>query len=237
MTDNTAEHLHQIIEAALFAAGEPLNVERLLGLFDAPYQPTQQAVRQALNYIGESYVDSGIELVEVASGFRLQVRVDYAPWLQRLWEKKPPRYTRALLETLALIAYRQPTTRGEIERVRGVSVSPNIIKTLLDREWIKVVGYKEVPGRPALFATTKFFLDDFNLKRLSDLPPLADLADLDAMEATLEGQLELAIDDVPDSHDKPVSSDGVSSCDNLEGDAESQEVVLKREAALVVEVE
>lgn len=172
--------LKQIIEAALMAADNTLSVDRILQLFELDEEkPTKDQIKKALTDLQNECEGRGIELKSVASGFRYQTRSDIQPWVARLWHEKPPRYTRALLETLALIIYRQPITRGEIEEVRGVSVSSNIIKTLLEREWIKVVGHKEVPGRPALYSTTKQFLDYFNIKSLSELPSLAELTDLD----------------------------------------------------------
>jgi segregation and condensation protein B len=178
--------LKMILEAALLAAAEPVSVERLQGLFEEAQKPDREALRAALQELARDYEGRGVELIEVASGFRIQVRQTFAPWVSRLWEERAARYSRALLETLALIAYRQPITRGEIEEVRGVSVSSTIIKTLLERSWIKVLGHREVPGRPALYGTTRVFLDYFNLRSLGDLPPLAALRDLDAIGAELE---------------------------------------------------
>lgn len=175
-----------ILEAVLLAAGEPLSLERLLEVFPESERPERDAVRKALLELMRDYAGRGMELIEVASGFRLQVPLVYSPWVSRLWEERAAHYSRALLETLALIAYRQPITRGEIEEVRGVSLSSSIMKTLQERDWIKVVGHREVPGRPALYATTRAFLDYFNLKSLSELPPLAAPRDLDAIGATLE---------------------------------------------------
>ncbi len=177
--------LKTILEAVLLAADEPLSLERLLDLFSEAEQPSREAIREALNVLAADCKGRGIELVEVASGFRLQVPATFAPWVSRLWEQRSASYSRALLETLALIAYRQPITRGEIEAVRGVSLSSSIMKTLQERDWIKVVGHREVPGRPALYATTRIFLDDFNLKHLSELPPLAAVRDLSAINAEL----------------------------------------------------
>ena len=172
--------IKQIIEAALMAADSTLSIDRLLQLFELDTEkPTREQIKQALAVLEKECDGRGIELKKVASGYRYQTRADIQPWVARLWHEKPPRYSRALLETLALIIYRQPITRGEIEEVRGVSVSSNIIKTLLEREWVKVVGHKEVPGRPALYSTTKEFLDYFNIKSLSELPSLAELTDLD----------------------------------------------------------
>lgn len=166
--------LPDIIEAALFAAGKPLKIEALLELFPEDEQPEMEQIQQALEQLAIRFADRPCELREVASGYRLQVRECYSPWLTHLFEERPGRYSRALMETLAIIAYRQPVTRGEIEDIRGVAVSSNTVRTLLERLWIRVVGHKEVPGRPALLATTPQFLDYFSLKNLSDLPPLQD---------------------------------------------------------------
>jgi len=180
----------KVVEAALLAAGQALSLDKLMHLFAAgDFQPEKSDIREALKAIDEDCKDRGIELREVASGFRLQVREDMAPWVSRLWEEKPQRYTRALLETLALIAYRQPVTRGEIEDVRGVAVSSNIIKTLTERDWIRVVGHRDVPGKPAMYGTTKQFLDYFSLKSLDDLPSLAELRDFESINAELDLQL------------------------------------------------
>jgi segregation and condensation protein B len=180
-----AELLQRIVEGALLAAGKPLAVEDLAALFEDDERPTPQAIRDALAAIGGQCAGRGFELREIASGFRFQVVQEVAPWIARLWEEKPQKYSRALLETLALIAYRQPITRGDIEDIRGVAVATNIIKTLLERDWVRVVGHKDVPGRPAMYATTRRFLDYFNLKNLDELPALADLRDLDALSAQL----------------------------------------------------
>jgi segregation and condensation protein B len=180
----------KVVEAALLAAGEALSIERLLELFAAgDQQPSRDDIKEAIKAIIEDCNDRGIEVRKVASGYRMQVKEDLAPWVARLWEERPQRYTRALLETLALIAYRQPVTRGEIEDVRGVSVSSNIIKTLTEREWIKVVGHRDVPGKPALYGTTKLFLDYFNLKKIDELPPLSELRDFEQINAELELEL------------------------------------------------
>ncbi len=168
-----------IVEAALLAAGHPLTLEQLQALFVGPDAPERDELRAALHLLDEQCAGRGIELKEVASGWRLQVRQELAPWISRLWEERPVRYSRALLETLALVAYRQPITRGEIEDIRGVSVSTSIIKTLQEREWIRVVGHRDVPGKPAMYATTRQFLDYFNLKSLDELPTLAQLRDFD----------------------------------------------------------
>jgi segregation and condensation protein B len=166
-----------IVEGALLAAGGPLPLDSLLGLFDEQDGPAREELQTALQSLQLDYQERGIELVEVAGGYRVQVRQELAPWVARLWEEKPARYSRALLETLALIAYRQPITRGEIEDIRGVAVSTNIVKTLTEREWIRIVGHRDVPGRPALYATTRKFLDYFGLRSLNDLPTLAEIRD------------------------------------------------------------
>lgn len=181
--------LKTVLEAALLAAGQPLSLEKLESLFGDP-APSREELLEALTELGQDCEGRALELREVASGFRLQVRSDLAPWVSRLWEEKPARYSRALLETLALIAYRQPISRAEIEGVRGVAVSTHIIKTLQDREWIRVVGHREVPGRPALYGTTRQFLDYFNLRGLEDLPPLSEVRDLEAVAESLDEMLE-----------------------------------------------
>jgi len=182
----TAEQLRNIIEAALFAATEPLNVERMQLLFDEGQQPSKDTLHQTLLQLQQDYAERGIELKEVASGYRFQARREVSPWVSRMWEEKPQRYSRATLETLALIAYRQPITRAEIEDIRGVSVSTNIVKTLQERNWIRIVGHRDVPGRPAMYATTRQFLDYFNLKSLDELPPLAELMDIDKINQELD---------------------------------------------------
>lgn len=188
-----AELLKNVIEAALMAVNEPLSVTRLLGLFENDVEaPDRAAIKSALEALQQDYTDRGIELKEVASGFRFQVRKDCAEWVNRLFDEKPQRYSRALMETLAIIAYRQPLTRGEIEDIRGVSVSSNIVKTLQEREWVRVVGHRDVPGKPELLATTKQFLDYFNLKRLSDLPSLSEIKDFDQLNPDLFEGLEEA---------------------------------------------
>ncbi|KGE05342.1 SMC-Scp complex subunit ScpB [Pseudohaliea rubra] len=177
--------LIQIIEGALLAAGKPLTVAQLAELFEEGEQPAKDDIRAALEEVAARCEDRGFELKEVASGFRFQVRQTLSPWVARLWHERPPKYSRALLETLALVAYRQPITRGEIEEIRGVAVSSNIIKTLQEREWLRVVGHRDVPGRPAMYATTRQFLDYFNLKSLDQLPALAEIRDLETLNAEL----------------------------------------------------
>ncbi|MBK3463442.1 SMC-Scp complex subunit ScpB [Pseudomonas sp. A1230] len=172
--------LASLLEAFLLASGKPQSLERLFELFEEGERPEPAVFKKALTLLGKSCEGRAFELKEVSSGYRLQIREKFSPWVGRLWEERPQRYSRALLETIALIAYRQPITRGEIEDVRGVAVNSNIVKTLLEREWIRVVGYRDVPGKPAMFATTKGFLDHFNLKNLEDLPPLAELREMEA---------------------------------------------------------
>ena len=171
--------LAPLLEAFLLASGKPQSLERLFELFDESERPEPPVFKKALDVLRKSCDGRAFELKEVASGYRLQIREKFSPWVGRLWEERPQRYSRAMLETMALIAYRQPITRGEIEDVRGVAVNSHIVKTLLEREWIRVVGYRDVPGKPAMFATTKAFLDHFNLQNLDDLPPLAELREME----------------------------------------------------------
>lgn len=180
-----AVEIKHFIEAALLAAGRPLSVDQLQKLFDGRMAPEKSEIRAAIATLNEEYEGRGILINEVASGFRIQVKATMADQLQRLWEERPPRYSRALFETLALIAYRQPITRGEIEEIRGVSVSPNIVRSLLERDWVRIVGHRDVPGRPEMFGTTRTFLDYFGLKKLEDLPPLADLSDWESLRVQL----------------------------------------------------
>lgn len=196
-----ADLLKKVVEGALFAAGQPMNVEQLGFLFDEAERPDNATLRSTLEVLVQDYEGRGIELKEVASGFRFQVRQETGAWVSRLWEDKPSRYSRALLETLALIAYRQPITRSEIEEIRGVSVSSHIVKTLIEREWIRVAGHRDVPGRPALFATTRDFLDSFNLKSLAELPSLSEIRDLDKINEELEflESQALAVGEQPDA--------------------------------------
>jgi len=188
--DTARTSLKSILEAVLLAADEPLDRAALASVFADDERPGDSEIAQALAELDADYAERGLELKEVASGFRIQVREEVNPWVSRLWEERPQRYSRALLETLALIAYRQPITRGDIEEVRGVPVRSNIIRTLQEREWIRVVGHRDVPGKPALFGTTKAFLDYFNLSSLDDLPSLAEIKDMDSFEPELD--LELA---------------------------------------------
>ena len=209
------EKIVRIIEASLLAAGSTLSKDRMLELFAEEEKIKPEQIKAALEQLQQEAEGRGIELVEVASGYRYQARQEYAEWIARLWEERPARYSRALLETLSLIAYRQPTTRSDIEQVRGVSVSSSIIKTLLEREWIRVVGHRDVPGKPALYATTKAFLDYFNLKSLDELPSLSELKDLDNLNPELKFDGE---DDVEDANDTAQSDDSVAESSDLETD-------------------
>ncbi|MCB1773622.1 MAG: SMC-Scp complex subunit ScpB [Gammaproteobacteria bacterium] len=203
---SAAFNLKNIVEAALLAAGRPLSLDALQALFDEIECPEKQELRGILQALTEDYSNRGIEIVEVASGWRIQVGQGCSPWVSRLWEERPARYSRALMETLALIAYRQPITRGEIEDIRGVSVSTNIVKTLLEREWVRVVGQRDVPGKPSLYGTTREFLDYFGLKSLDDLPTLAELRDLDEINR----ELDLSDPDRPEAEGDPDDNDSAS---------------------------
>lgn len=185
MTD--AVKLKQIIEGLLLASGKPLSLEQIGAIFSDDERPETDEIKNAIASIEEENPGRGFELVKVASGYRFQVKQNLAEWIGRLWEEKPQKYSRALLETLAIIAYRQPITRGDIEKIRGVAVSTNITRTLLDREWIRVVGHRDVPGRPAMYATTRQFLDYFNLESLEQLPALAEIRDM----VDVNGELSL----------------------------------------------
>ncbi|WNK19674.1 SMC-Scp complex subunit ScpB [Halomonas piscis] len=197
--------LDDILEAALLAAGEPLAVERLETLFAEAERPARGELRLALSRLGERHAGGALELVESASGHQLRIRPRLSPWVSRLWDERPARYSRALLETLALIAYRQPVTRGDIEEVRGVSVSSSIMRTLSERGWIRIVGHRDVPGRPGVYATTRSFLDDFGLKTLDALPPMHELTgDQKAAEATDDDKpAEPLADEEKTRHDAP----------------------------------
>jgi len=207
------DKLKKIIEAVLYAADEPMNLNRLMSLFPEDDHPGRDAIKLAIVELQEEANDRSVELKEVGSGYRYQVRQDYAEWVSKLWEERPARYSRASLETLALVAYRQPVTRAEIEEVRGVSVSSQIIKAFIERDWVKVVGHRDVPGKPALYATTKGFLDYFNLSSLEDLPSLAEIRDIDSINEKLELSLpgentEMRVDeDLPDAMDSEVADE------------------------------
>ena len=221
------EKLKNIIESAMFAAQRPLSVDDMVALFEgSDWKPQRNAIRESLAALTEEWQERGIELIEVSTGFRFQVRKEYSGWLASLWSERPPRYTRALLETLALIAYRQPITRGEIEDVRGVSVSPSIIKTLTDREWIRVLGHRDVPGRPELFGTTHQFLESFNLKSLDQLPPLSEIRDIDNVADDLFSAVPLMAVVNTEATD---ASDGDQNA--AEGEDEDNKVGTEGEAA------
>ena len=226
------QQLQNIIEGALLAFGQPLTVEKLQSLFVRDdlhedeiehHVPEKEDIQTALETIQAECSDRGYELKKVSSGWRFQVKVDVAPWVNRLWEEKPQRYSRALLETLSIIAYRQPITRGDIEEIRGVAVSSHIIKTLSEREWVKVVGQRDVPGRPSLYATTRQFLDYFNLENLEGLPTLRELADIDSIapELALEMEAEKPKDETEQS-DSEKSDSEKSDSEKSEPDALSE---------------
>jgi segregation and condensation protein B len=211
------EYTRKVVEASMLAAGRSLSLVEIAQLFDPVDRPDNEQLRSVLREISDSLSDRGVELLETAQGYRLQVRREVAENVSRLWPERPPRYSRALLETLAIIAYRQPVTRGEIENIRGIQVNPNIIKTLSERNWIRVVGHREVPGRPELLGTTRDFLDYFGLKTLEELPPLAELKSLEELDPQLalpelaEVAAELAANDeapalpAPDAESAPVA--------------------------------
>jgi len=220
----TGERLQQILEAALLAAGEPLTPVQLAALFTDEERPPKGEISRALERLGNDCAKRGVELMKVASGYRMQVKQECNEWVSRLWKERPQRYSRALLETIALIAYRQPITRGEIESVRGVSVSTNIIRTLQEREWIRVVGHRDVPGKPALFGTTSTFLDSFGLQNLDDLPTLAEIRDMENLEPELEFEAPPP-SATPDDTDEDTESDtdGIGTDGSGEGTDQAPE--------------
>lgn len=189
----TPEKMQSIIEAALMVAGRPLTLNEFQQLFSDEERPDNAMIKAILKTIETRYQESGIELKETASGYRLQAKAELSPWLAKLWEERAPRYSRAFMETLAIIAYKQPVTRAEIEAIRGVTVSSHIIKTLQEREWIRLIGYRDIPGKPAIYGTTKLFLDYFNLKSLSELPSLTEFKNFELQEAKI--QVELALEE------------------------------------------
>ncbi|MCK0753977.1 SMC-Scp complex subunit ScpB [Chromohalobacter japonicus] len=210
--------LDEVCEAALLAAGEPLTSERLESLFDERERPSRGELRDALARLGERLEHSALELIETASGFQVRIRARFSPWISRLWDERPQRYSRALLETLALIAYRQPVTRGDIEEVRGVSVSSSIMRTLTERGWIRVVGQRDVPGRPSVYATTRAFLDDFGLKTLDALPPMHELKEFETRfeEALGHDKEALGHDDTDHSSARDSHADNVENTTPVE---------------------
>jgi len=204
------DQLVKVLEASLLVAGRPLNIGQIENLFEHEAQrdrPSRDAIREALTTLQEQYAERGVELVEVASGYRIQARQEFAPFVANLFQEKTPRYSRALLETLVLIAYRQPITRGEVEDVRGVAVSTNIIKTLMEREWIRVLGHRDVPGRPAIYGTTRQFLDYFNLKRIDELPTLSEIKELDQIDPDLAREMALLESSNPDTESAEAESE------------------------------
>lgn len=226
-------NLKNIVEAALLAAGRPLSLEALQVLFNEIECPDRKELRAVLQELADDYQGRGIEVAEVSSGWRIQVRANCSPWVSRLWDERPARYSRALMETLALIAYRQPITRGEIEDIRGVSVSTNIVKTLMEREWVRVVGQRDVPGRPSLYATTRDFLDYFGLKSLDELPTLAELRDLDEInrELDLNDPDRVAAEDAPPAGGSEAGLEQGTRADTLaEAEAEAPDAISKHEA-------
>ena len=216
-----------IVEGCLLAAGRPLTLDNIIAVFERSEQPDRNELKQVMQAISEDCNDRGFELKQVASGYRFQVKQDLSEWVAKLWEERPPRYTRALLETLALVAYRQPITRGDIEEIRGVAVSANIIRTLLDREWIRVVGHRDVPGRPAMFATTKQFLDYFNLKSLQELPPLSEIKKLSQTEQELDLTDELAQQRVIDLPEEVTDEASYEQSDALRAQLLAEEEALE----------
>lgn len=228
------QQLKNILEATLLAAGQPMNMEKLQEVFPEEACPEPDLLREALHALAEDCAGRGIELKEVGSGFRLQVKQEYAPWVARLSEEKAPRYSRALLETLVLIAYRQPISRAEIEDIRGVSVSTHIIKTLQEREWVRVVGHREVPGRPALYGTTRDFLDYFNLKSLSQLPALSEIRSLEAIAADIDNLLPPPLAAAADEEGEPPVAAEPLAAENAEpgaGDPDGGEPVTEEVGA------
>lgn len=217
-----------IVEGLLLAAGRPLTLDNIIQVFSKDEQPDRKELIAVMESIAEECDGRGFELKEVASGYRFQVKQELSEWVAKLWEERPPRYTRALLETLALVAYRQPITRGDIEEIRGVGVSSNIIRTLLDREWIRVVGHRDVPGRPAMFATTKQFLDYFNLKSLQDLPSLSEIRDLAEDEPEFDLEDDLAGQRILELPEELVDENSIelSESDKAELIAEEEAVAL-----------
>jgi segregation and condensation protein B len=216
-----------IVEGLLLAAGRPLSLDNIIAVFSDDEKPDKKELKDVMESIADSCDDRGFELIEVASGYRFQVKQEISEWVAKLWEERPPRYTRALLETLALVAYRQPITRGDIEEIRGVAVSPNIIRTLLDREWIRVVGHRDVPGRPAMFATTKQFLDYFNLKSLQELPPLSEVKALDAGNKEVDLTEELFNQRVLDIPEDAVDENAIELSDEEKAELLAEEEAIE----------
>ena len=219
-----------IVEGLLLAAGRPLTLDNIIQVFSKEEQPDRKELKLVMDSIADDCADRGFELKEVASGFRFQVKQELSEWVAKLWEERPPRYTRALLETLALVAYRQPITRGDIEEIRGVGVSSNIVRTLLDREWIRAVGHRDVPGRPAMFATTKQFLDYFNLKSLQDLPPLSEIRDLAGADPEFDLEDDLAAQRILELPEEVIDENSVELTESDKADliAEEEAIALSK---------
>ena len=219
--------MKRIIEAALLTSSEPVNIKGLSELFHEEDEINKEGIQQIITLLQEDYAGRGIELVEVSTGYRFQVCADLAPWLHRMREEKPGKYSRAVLETLSLIAYKQPITRGEIEEIRGVAVSTDIIRKLEEREWVRVIGHKDVPGKPALLATTSQFLDDLNLRSLAELPTLAELQDLDQADSKLNEQLNLNME-VEDQNQEPnvSTAEAVEDVEEFDESGSSSPVIL-----------
>lgn len=212
------QKLKNILEAVLLSADRPMDIRQFDKLFELDEdRPTKDEIRHALTTLEEEYQNKGMQLKQVSSGYRMQIPEQYANWVARLWEEKPPRYSRALLETLVLICYRQPITRGEIEEIRGVSVSSNIVKTLVEREWIRVLGHKDVPGKPAMYGTTREFLDYFNLQTLDELPALSEIKDLDKIhpELALESEVTENVTETDENIVSEQEKEPESSSDNV----------------------
>jgi segregation and condensation protein B len=236
------DQLKNIIEAAIVFSDEPLTIDRMLSMFSDETRPDRSVVKDVISELEQDYASRGLEIKRIDKGYRLQTRQEYSKWLTRLTSGRPPRYSRALLETLAIIAYRQPVTRGEIEEIRGVAVSTDIIRTLLEREWVRQVGFRDVPGKPALFATTKAFLEYFNLESLSQLPPLMEIRDMDTIAAELNMTLPL---DSSAEEEQSSAGEGKEAddddVDNLnamtDADSEAEEVAEEREAGAGTEEE
>ena len=219
-----ADELKNIIEAAIMVSEEPLTIDRMLSMFSDATKPERATIRELLLELEQDYERRGFELKRIDQGYRLQTREEYSPWLARLSAGRPPRYSRALLETLAIIAYRQPVTRGEIEEVRGVAVSTDIIRTLQDRSWVRQVGVRDVPGKPALFATTREFLEYFNLEGLNQLPSLQEIRDMDTIAAELNMTLPLESTEENSSQDDDREhSDDSESADNQQLELSAEE--------------
>lgn len=237
----TPEKMQNIIEAALMVAGQPLNVNTIQKMFAREERPEKEDITAALDNLKARYEDSGIELRQVASGYRLQARPELSQWLALLWEERPPRYSRAFMETLSIIAYKQPVTRAEIEEIRGVTVSTNIIKTLMEREWVRVLGQLDVPGKPSIYGTTKAFLDYFNLTSLKELPPLPEFKDLAAQDEQLQVQLALEnsgigpdnSENIPEERDAVIAEDVTADAD--EDEAAADQIAAQTDASDEVE--